>query len=125
MVGRIGADPGRPRAADTVGSEVVQPLVPLTSSPLASVVISVPRAGKPAACAAVHIYPSEPMSEALPPARARYGPCLVRRARVVGAAGPRRAASRSGRRRRVEVCERPVLRAFRTGVAWAFKSFTG
>ena len=102
MVGRIGADPGRTRAADAVGDEVVQPLVPLTLRQLASAMISAPRAGKAAACAAVHIYPSDPMPEALPPARARAGPCLVRRARVEGTAGPRRAASRSGRRRRVE-----------------------
>ena len=97
MVGRIGADSGRPRAADAVSNEVVQPLVPLTTRPLASAMISAPRAGKAAACAAVHIYPSKPMPEALPPARARVGPCLVRRARVEGAEGPRRAASRSGR----------------------------
>ena len=84
---------GRTWVTDAVGNELDQPMESASTTILAAALIRAPRAGKAAACAAVHIYLSQTEPDALPPARARQGPCMVRRAGVVDRAGLRCAAA--------------------------------
>ena len=93
MVGQIGEVGGRTWVTNAFGNELDQPMESASATILAAALIRAPRAGKAAACAAVHIYLSQTEPDALPPASARHGPCHVRRAGVVDRAGPRWAAA--------------------------------
>ena len=102
IFGRIGVVPGRPRAGRTIGSKLVQPLVPFATTTVAAALMLARRAGKAESSAAVHVHPSEDVPEVLPPARARAGTCLVGRAALEDAAVPRRVASSVVREREAQ-----------------------
>ena len=120
MVGRLPAEPGRPRVGMAVGIDVVPPMDALGPTRTVDGLAVTP---PPANCrprVAAHDHRSRTMSEPAGPWRGRAGRLLAAgptpKSRLGRGGGRREGAGGGG----ANVSESCRLRAVRTGVTWAF-----
>ena len=89
MVGRVPAEPGRPRVGAVVGTDVVPPMDPLGSTTTADGLAVMPPPEKSRLRVAAHDHRSTSICQPAGPWSGRAGPALGRRTDAEVVAGPR------------------------------------